>query len=214
MAVSVLLVDDHDLIREGLRRAFERESDFAVVGDVGSVNAALAAVAELTPDVVIMDIRLSDGNGLEATRTLRAASSVVGIVVVSMYAEDDQLLAALEAGASAFVPKSAPVGEVISAARHAAAAPLTFSAADLAGALRRAKADDKPRLTQRETQLLELLKEGLTAAAIGRTLYISESTVKTHLSRIYDKLGAANRSQALMIAVRTGLISDEEPRKH
>ncbi len=212
MARTVLLVDDHDLIREGLRRAFEREDDFEVVGDVPSVSAALSAFTALSPDVVILDINLADGNGLDAARTLRTASSTVGLVVVSMYAEDDQLLAALDAGASAFVPKSCPVGEVVSAARHAAASPLTFSAADLAGAMRRARAaDNRPRLTPREEQLLHLLKDGLTAAAIGKEMFISESTVKSHVSRIYDKLGAANRAQALMIAVSTGLIHSAKP---
>ena len=206
MPVTVLLVDDHDLIREGLRRAFEREADFTVVGDVGSVSAALSSFHALSPDVVIMDIRLSDGNGLDATRSLRAASATVGIVVVSMDGEDEQLLAALDAGASAFVPKMAPVDQVVSAARHAAAAPATFSAADLPGALRRRSANPRQRLTSREVELLQHLQEGLTAAAIARQMYISESTVKTHISRIYEKLGAANRAQALMIAVRTGLL--------
>jgi DNA-binding NarL/FixJ family response regulator len=206
MAVTVLLVDDHDLIREGLRRAFEREGDFTVVGDVGSVSAALSAFQALSPDVVIMDIRLSDGNGLDATRSLRATSATVGIVVVSMYGEDEQLLAALDAGASAFVPKSAPVDQVVSAARHAAAAPAHFSAADLPGALRRRSADPRQRLTSREIELLQHLQEGRTAAAIAKRMYISESTVKTHISSIYDKLGATNRAQALMIAVRTGLL--------
>ena len=212
MSVTVLLVDDHDLIREGLRRAFEREDDFVVVDDVGSVSAALSGFRSLSPDVVIMDIRLADGNGLDATRTLRAASQTVGIVVVSMYAEDDQLLAALDAGASAFVPKSAPVGQVISAARHAAAAPLTFSATDLAGAMRRTQSDPRQRLTRREVELLEHLKDGQTAAAIARQMFISESTVKSHISSIYGKLGAANRAQALMIAVRTGLLSHDNHR--
>lgn len=212
MPTTVLLVDDHDLIREGLRRAFEREADFAVIGDVGTITEAVSTFRELSPDVVIMDIRLADGNGLAATRMLRAESSTVGIVVVSMYAEDEQLLAALEAGASGFVPKSAPVGEVISAARHAAAAPATFSAPDLAGALRRTQAGARQRLTPREVELLEQLKEGLTAAAIAKRLFISESTVKSHLSSIYDKLGAANRTQALMIAVRSGLISHGDER--
>lgn len=184
-----------------------------MVGDVGTIARGLELYRALNPDVVIMDIRLADGSGLDATRTLRAASANVGIVVVSMYSEDDQMLAAVDAGASAFVPKSAPVAEVISAARHAAAAPATFSGPDLAGALRRSRVHEhtKQRLTRRETELLEQLKEGLTAAAIARNLYISESTVKSHISRIYEKLGAGNRAQALMIALRTGLLRDEGP---
>jgi DNA-binding NarL/FixJ family response regulator len=198
------------LIREGLRRAFERTDEFEVVGEAGSVADAVALVGELTPDVVVMAVRLPDGCGLDAARALRASLPQVGIVVLTMYAGDEQLFDALESGASAFVAKSAPAEDVITAARHAAAAPANFSAADLAGAMRRRLEPGGPQLTPREREILALLSDGLAIPAIAKQLFISESTAKTHVSRLYEKLGAANRAQALMTAVRLGLISSAE----
>ena len=120
---KVLLVDDHDLIRQGLRRAFERAEDFTVVAEASSVAEGLAVAAQHKPDVVLMDIRLPDGSGLDAVKKLRAANPQMGIVVLTMYAGDEHLFGALEAGASAFVPKDAPAEDVVAAARHAAASP-------------------------------------------------------------------------------------------
>jgi DNA-binding NarL/FixJ family response regulator len=206
---SVLLVDDHDLIRQGLSRAFERQADFTVVGEAGSVAEALTLARSLQPDVVVSDVRLPDGTGLDIVRALRQARPDVGLVVLTMYAGDEQLFAALEAGASAFVPKDAPAGDVVAAARHALVAPLSFTAANLADAMRRRMEPEGPKLSPREREVLDLLAEGLGVAAIARKLYVSESTAKTHISKIYEKLGAANRAQAIMAAVRAGLISGE-----
>lgn len=208
MTTRVLLVDDHALIRDGLRRAFERDGAFEVVAEAGSVAEAVARDAEHSPDVVVMDVRLPDGSGLDATRKIRDRRPDVGIVVLTMYAGDQQMFDALESGASAFVAKSAPAEEVVNAARHAAAAPANFSAADLAGAMRRRLDPQGPRLTDREREILQLLSDGLAIPAIAKQLYISDSTAKTHVSRVYEKLGAANRAQALMAAVRAGLIRD------
>jgi DNA-binding NarL/FixJ family response regulator len=205
--ISVLIVDDHDLIREGLRRAFEREDDFEVIGEAGTIDEAFRQVGVITPDVVIMDVRLPDGSGLEATKKLRSSNQRLGIVILTMYAGDDQLFEALDAGASAFVPKNAQSADVVAAARHAATTPNSFSAPDLAEALRRRMAPQGPQLSPRETEVLGRLAEGLSVAQISRTLYISESTTKTHISKLYDKLGVANRAQALMTALRLGLIA-------
>jgi DNA-binding NarL/FixJ family response regulator len=124
-----------------------------------------------------------------------------------MYAGDDQLFGALEAGASAFVPKDAPADEVVAAARHAAASPVAFSAADLANAMRRRMDPATPAISPREREVLTLLADGLAVAQIAATLFISESTAKSHISKLYEKLGVANRAQALMTALRLGLIS-------
>src|SRR3954467_7788208 len=113
---KVLLVDDHDLIRQGLRHAFERSEDFTVIGEASSVAEGLAVAAQLKPDVVIMDIRLPDGSGLEAVKKLRAMDGQMGIVVLTMYAGDEHLFGALEAGASAFVPKDAPAADAVAGA--------------------------------------------------------------------------------------------------
>lgn len=204
---TVLLVDDHDLIRQGLRRAFERESDFTVVAEATSIAECLAAATEHKPEVAVVDINLTDGSGLDAVVQLRKEHPEMGIVVLTMYDDDNHLFKAMEAGASAFVPKSVSTDQVLAAARHAASAPHAFSAADLAEAMRRRMAPTGPRLSAREAELLELLSEGLSVSAVARRMFISESTVKTHMSKLYEKLGASNRAQALMSAIRLGLIN-------
>ncbi len=211
MPVSVLLVDDHELIRQGLGRAFDRSEDFEVVGEAGSVAEAIRLATELKPGVVIMDVRLPDGNGLDATKKIREMLPETGIVVLTMYAGDDQLFGALESGASAFVPKNAPADDVVAAARHAASSPTAFSAADLANAMRRRLTPSGPQLSPREKEVLQLLADGLAVAQIARKLYISESTAKTHISKLYEKLGAGNRAQALMTAMRLGLVKADKP---
>jgi DNA-binding NarL/FixJ family response regulator len=208
--ITVLLVDDHDLIRQGLRRAFESDPAFNVVGDAGTVEEALAKATALRPDVVVMDVRLPDGSGLDAARALRAERADIGIVVLTMYAGDEQMFAALEAGASAFINKDAPADEVIAAARHAATAPTAFSSRELAGAMIRRTEQSGPVLTPREREVLDLLTEGIPISALAKRLYVSESTAKTHISRLYEKLGAANRAQALMTAVRLGLVQGQD----
>lgn len=206
MAANVLLVDDHELIRQGLRRAFERTDDFTVVAEAASVAEAVTAAKEHSPDVVVVDVRLPDGNGLDVARMLREHNDDIGIVVLTMYAGDEQLFGALEAGASAFVSKDAPAEDVVSAARHAVVSPRSFSASDLADAMRRRLTPSGPQLSPREREVLQLLADGLGVAAIARQLFISESTTKTHISKLYEKLGAANRAQALMTALRLGLL--------
>jgi DNA-binding NarL/FixJ family response regulator len=210
VTISIVLVDDHELIRQGLRRAFERTGDFTVVGEAGSVGAALGVVAEQSPDVVIFDVRLPDGSGLDAAKKVRESNPAMGIVVLTMYAGDDQLFGALEAGASAFVPKDAPADDVIAAARHAAVSPRAFTANDLAGAMQRRLSPTGPQLSPREREVLGLLADGLGVAAISKQLFISESTTKTHISKVYEKLGAGNRAQALMTAMRLGLIANPQ----
>jgi DNA-binding NarL/FixJ family response regulator len=204
---SVLLVDDHDLIRQGLARAFERADDFHVCGQAGTVDDGIQRARELSPCVVVTDVRLPDGTGLDLVRRLREHDDQVGLVVLTMYAGDDQLFEAMEAGASAFVGKDVPADEVVAAARHASVSPRTFTAASLVDAMQRKLSPSAPRLSSREEEVLALLAEGLGVAAIAKTLYVSESTAKTHISKIYEKLGASNRAQAIMNAVRSGLLS-------
>ncbi len=210
VAISVLLVDDHELIRQGLRRAFERDGDFEVAGEAGSLTDARRLLALLSPDVVILDVRLPDGNGLEACRKVRADNAEIGIVILTMYAGDEQLFEALEAGASAFVPKNAPAEDVVAAARHASSSPRSFTANDLNEAMKRKLSPTGPQLSPREREVLGLLADGLGVAQISRQLFISESTTKTHISKLYEKLGAGNRAQALMTALRLGLLKRDE----
>jgi DNA-binding NarL/FixJ family response regulator len=209
--IKVLLVDDHELIREGLAGVMQLEDDMEVVGQAGSVAEALAAYAELSPDVVVADLQLQDGTGLDIVRSIRKANDRTGLVVLTMHSGDDQIFAAMEAGASGFVGKDAPSGEVVRAARHAAVSPRSFVCAGLAQAMMRRATSESTRLSDREHEVLLLLADGLGAAQIGQQLYLSESTAKSHIAKIYQKLGAANRAQALVTAMRIGLLSSVQP---
>jgi DNA-binding NarL/FixJ family response regulator len=208
----VILVDDHELIRQGLARAFERDPNMVIVDQAGSVVQALAAYETHKPDVVVTDLQLPDGTGLDIIRSIRQRNVEIGLVVLTMHSGDDQIFAAMEAGASAFVGKDAPSSEVVSAARHSYVSPRTFLCAGLAGAMIRRVSDERPRLSEREQEVLELLADGLGTAVIAGRLYMSESTAKTHIARIYQKLGATNRAQALVTSMRLGLLSSVTPR--
>ena len=205
---SVLLVDDHELIRQGLARAFEREGSMSVVGQAGSVSEALAAWKALRPQVVVTDLQLPDGVGFDIVRAIRAESVDVGLVMLTMHAGDAQIFAAMEAGASAFLNKASRGDEVVGAAAHAAKAPRSFLCTGLAGAVMRRASTAAAHLTPREHEILALLAEGLNASEIARRLYLGESTVKTHIGHLYEKLGASNRAQALVTAMRRGLLLD------
>jgi DNA-binding NarL/FixJ family response regulator len=206
-ALRVLIVDDHELVREGLAGAFARDEGTEVAGSVGSVAEAVAAFETDRPDVIVTDLQLEDGTGLDIIRHVRQSDEKIGLVVVTMHSGDDQIFAAMEAGASAFVGKDAPSAEVVRAARHAAVSPRSFLCTGLAGAMMRRMSAESTRLSTREHEVLLLLADGANAAAIGQQLYMSESTVKSHIARIYQKLGAQNRAQALVTAMRIGLLS-------
>ena len=206
--IRVVVVDDHQLIREGLARSFEREG-FEVVAEASSIATAQKALATLQPDIIVVDLHLPDGDGMTLVRQAREQHPGIGIVVLTMKQGDEHLFDALSAGASAFINKGAPTEEVIAAARHAASAPGTFAAVDLAGAMQRRMSPDRVRMTSREQDILRLLKEGLSTAQISSRLYISPSTAKSHIAKIYEKLGASNRTQALMEALRMGLIRSD-----
>ncbi len=205
--ITVLLVDDHELIRSGLAGVFDLEQDMTIISTAGSVVEALRKYDELQPDVVVADLQLQDGTGLDIVRSIRKVSNTTGLVVLTMHSGDDQIFAAMQAGASGFVGKDAPSAEVVRAARHAAVSPRSFVCTGLVGAMMRRGATESTRLSDREHEVLLLLADGLGAAAIGDKLYLSESTAKSHIARIYQKLGATNRAQALVTAMRIGLLS-------
>jgi DNA-binding NarL/FixJ family response regulator len=176
------------------------------VGDAGSAAEALALTASLSPDVVTIGISLPDRDGLDLARELRDRYRDLGIVIVTARGEDDTLFRALDSGASAFVSKGAAATEILAAIRHSAVAALSFSAHGLAEALRRrSAAPQRQLLSPRESQVLGLLQEGHTVGEVAKALHVSLSTAKTHVARVYEKLGATNRAQALMTAVRLGL---------
>jgi DNA-binding NarL/FixJ family response regulator len=207
MTIRLTVVDGHTLTRYGFCELVAQQPDMEIVAECGLAAEAPLAVAAFGPDVVTVDVTLADGDGLDLARELRNRYCDLGIVILATRDQDDLLFRALEIGVSAFVPKTAPLREVLTALRHAAVAPSSFTSAGLAPALsRRQAARTRLALSARESEVLELLHSGLSIPAIAMRMYISPSTAKTYVSRLYDKLGAANRAQALMIALRSGLI--------
>lgn len=207
MPIRLAIVDGHTLTRYGLRELAGQQSDIEIVAECESAAGAPRMLAIARPDVVTVDVGLPDADGLQLAREFRDRYAHLGIVILTSQNQDDVLFRALETGVSAFVAKTAPVEEILAAIRHAAVAASSFTAAGLAVALaRRRTVQDRLSLSPRETQVLRLLHDGLSIPAISMTMFISQSTAKTYVARLYDKLGAANRAQALMTAVRYGLI--------
>ena len=217
MTLKVLLVDDHAVVREGVAAMLGAQGDIEVVGQAGSLaegHALLERALSAPPNgkvVAIIDVTMPDGSGLSLVRSARERSKAIGLVVLTMHSDDSSLLEALDAGASALVRKSSPSEQVISAVRRAAEMPLEFSASGLAEAMRRRSEAPQATLTSREAEVLKLLVEGASVAQVGKALFMSPSTVKTHIGKIYEKLGAHNRASAVMLAVRLGLIGDQPP---
>jgi DNA-binding NarL/FixJ family response regulator len=205
--IRVVVIDGHTLTRFGLNCLVGEQPDIEIVAEAALASTALAVVAQAKPDVVVLDIMLPDGDGLRLARDLRDRYADLGIVLLTSNGEDDVLFRALETGVSAFVSKAAPNAELLAGIRHAAVAAASFTATGLAMAVvRRGRAADRFRLSPRETEVLGMLGEGLSVPAIARTLFVSQSTAKTYVARLYEKLGVSNRAQATMAALRLGLI--------
>ncbi|WP_232835649.1 response regulator transcription factor [Actinocorallia populi] len=203
--VRVVVADDHALCRLGLARLIGEQPDLELAATAESAAEALDRVEADRPDVLVTAVSLSGGNGLELTRRLRGAERL-GVVVLGDSEAEDTLFQAMEAGASAFVTASAPVAQMVAAIRHAAVAPGSFTADGLVEALERRRRD-RELLTPRERETLHLLMQGLPIAEIGHYMNLSPHTAKTYTARIYDKLGVTNRTQAVMTALRMGLVS-------
>ena len=205
-AIRLLVVDEHPIAQWGLQRIAGHEPDLDHVGGVDSLDQALPLLDIERPDVLIVSVEAPAPELFDQLAGLRSRRPGLGIVVLAAEPDDETLLRALDIGASAFVVKQAPVSEILAAVRHAAAAPNSFSATGLVDALRRRNQPSGPNLTPQEREVLHLLHQGLSTPAVAARLYISPSTAKTRISRVYHALGAANRAQALMTAVRLGLV--------
>ncbi|MFM9142126.1 MAG: response regulator [Actinomycetota bacterium] len=204
MSIRILVVDDHILVREGLRRALSRESEFSVVGEAASKREALVQIPHHSPDVLVVDLHLPDGNGLEVIAWARALSQQMGIVALTFSKFPEHILACMESGASSYVDKSAPLSELITAIKTSSTSPLTFTARKITDAI--SLKNQSVGLTARELEILEILPTGDTVTQMAQHLFVTESTIKTHLAAIYRKLGATNRVQAINAARRLGLL--------
>ena len=201
--LSVLVIDDHESVRAGIKAALSRAGHICV-GEAGSISEARAQIAHTNPQVIVVDLSLPDGTGLEIVQWARSISERIGIVVLTLNPAQDFLLTVMKSGASAFVEKSAPLAELISAIEHSFMAPLSFSAQGISRVMK--KDHEANALTTREIQVLEKLSDGLSASSIGLELFITQATVKTHLASIYRKLDSKNRIQAIIAAKKIGLL--------
>jgi len=197
-----VIIDDHAVVRNGVRKALEQRGGFHVF-EAASRAEALAQIAKVNPTLIVVDLNLPDGNGLEIVQWVRSISSHTALVVLSFSEGDEFVLAAMNAGASAFVQKAAPLSELIASVEHALSSPETFSARDIAGAMKRTR--NSFGLSQRELQILTQLHKGAPLKEFAESLFISESTLKTHLSSIYRKMDVKNRVQAIEKAKSSGL---------
>ncbi|MDH6680291.1 DNA-binding NarL/FixJ family response regulator [Rhodococcus sp. LBL1] len=200
--ISVLLVDDHLVVRAGLRALLDSQPDIEVIGEADTGEDAVTMASERSPDVVMMDLALGSGiDGVEAIRRIRADRPEQPVLVFTTYDTDADVVRALDAGAIGYLLKDSAPQDIFGALRDAVAGRSALSPPVAARVLERMRRPDQA-LTAREAELLSLLAEGLTNKELGKRLFISEATVKTHLAHIYAKLGVDSRAAAVSIALR------------
>ena len=215
--ISVLLVDDEALVRVGLRMILETADDVTVVGEAEDGQAAIEAVGRDRPDVVLMDIRMPKLDGLAATAAIRQRSQPPAVVVLTTFDSDDEVFQALDAGATGFLLKDTPPAELLRAVRLAAAGDSMLSPTVTRRVITRFTAEDRSQrrrealdrlgdLTEREREVLVEIGRGHANADIAKLLYMSEATVKTHVSHLFEKLSVTNRVQLAIAAFRAGLV--------
>ncbi len=213
MTVRLLLADDHRMLREGLRRSMLEEG-FDVVGEAENGEEAVRLALELAPDVVLMDVSMPEMDGVQATEALRSEGSSARIVMLTMHADSEVLAQALKAGACGYLVKDCSTEEVAEAVRMAANGETALSpalAATMLEEVRRLEgpppeADEDRIITKREEEVLQLIADGCSTPEVAERLYISQKTVKNHLASIYQKLDARDRTQAVLQAVRMGIV--------
>ena len=200
--ISVLLVDDHTVVRSGLKALLGTQPDIAVVAEAASGEEALIAAAEYSPDVVLMDLAMGPGmDGIEAIKQLRGRRPRQAIIVFTTYDSDADIVRSVDAGAMGYLLKDAAPDEIFSAVRGAVLGKSAMSAPVASRLFQQLRNPDEV-LTPREAELLSLLTQGLSNRDLGKRLFISEATVKTHLAHIYAKLGVDTRAAAIATAIR------------
>jgi NarL family two-component system response regulator LiaR len=212
-AIRILLVDDHAVVREGLRTFLELQDDFEIVGEAADGEEGVREAERLHPDVILMDLLMPGLDGVGAMRALRASLPDARVIVLTSFGDDDRLLPAIQAGAAGYLLKDAQPSEVARAVRAANAGETLLDpavAARLVDAIAQGPGEKpRERLTPRERQVLELIARGRPNKLIARELEISEKTVKAHVGRVLSKLGVSDRTQAALYAVREGIVREE-----
>ncbi|MDQ4214982.1 response regulator transcription factor [Microbacterium capsulatum] len=206
MTLRIVLVDDHPVVRAGVRALLESADDLVVVGEAANADDALTVAAAERPDVVLMDLSLGAGEGgIAATGRIRALEDPPAVLVLTTYDSESDILRALDAGAAGYLLKDTPPDQLF-AGIHAVAQGEPALAPSVAAVLMRRAASPEPRMTEREVEVLELLADGLGNRELAKTLFVSEATVKSHLSHIYAKLGVDTRAGAVAAAIEQRII--------
>jgi DNA-binding NarL/FixJ family response regulator len=209
LLISLLIVDDHPVVRDGLRGMFESASGFRVLGEASNGVEAVERAAALDPDVILMDLRMPGGGGVDAIRELTRRAARAKVLVLTTYDTDSDTLPAIEAGATGYLLKDAPRDELFTAVRAAAEGRTVLSpavASRLVSAVRSPQSPGNEPLSAREREVLALVAKGTSNREIARELFISEATVKTHLTHLYGKLGVKDRAAAVAVAYDRGIL--------
>lgn len=206
MTVRIVLVDDHPVVRAGLKAVLESVAGLTVVGEAATGEEALLVTEELTPDIVLCDLRLGDGiDGIETTKRLRQLQQKPVVVMLTTYDRDAEILGALEAGASGYLLKDTPPEEIPDAVKKAVAGETVLSP-ELAARVFEGLRSPRPKLTERELDVLRLLVGGASNKEIAAALFVSEATVKSHLVHIFSKLEVDSRARAIRVAQDSGIV--------
>lgn len=205
--IRILVVDDHPVVRDGVAAVLSAADDFEVVGQAASGPEAVSLTADLEPDVVVMDLRMPGGGGVDAVREMSSRGLAAAVLVLTTYDTDSDTLAAIEAGATGYLLKDSPAQTLVAAVRSTAAGETVLSptvATRLALHVR--SPQRRASLSAREREVLVLVARGMPNKAIARELFVSEATIKTHLGHVFDKLGATDRAAAVAAAYQLGIL--------
>ncbi|QYH34533.1 response regulator transcription factor [Salinibacterium sp. M195] len=204
--IRVVVADDHPIVRSGIVGLLSSADDIEVVGEASDGAEAVALATQLSPDVVLMDLRMPGLGGAEATAHIVAARPDVRVVILTTYESDENILTAIEAGASGYLLKAAPQDEILAGLRSVARGEVALAPSIAALLVKRMREPDRVSLSDRETQVLALVAEGNSNRAIATALFVSEATVKTHLIHVFEKLGVKDRTRAVTKAMELGLL--------
>jgi two-component system response regulator DevR len=217
VATRVFLLDDHEVVRRGLRELLETDGDLVVVGEAGTAEEALWRVPATSPQVGVLDVRLPDGNGVEVCREIRSRHPEVNCLMLTSFADDEALFAAIMAGASGYVLKQIKGDDLVDAVRRVARGESLLDPAVTQRVFERLRTrpedDELATLTDQERRILELISEGLTNRQIGERMYLAEKTVKNYVSNVLAKLGMSRRTEAAAFAARLSERKSEAERR-
>jgi DNA-binding NarL/FixJ family response regulator len=206
-----MIVDDHEVVRMGMRLLFETEDDFTVVGEASNGAEALAKVAVLDPQLILMDVRMEKMGGIEACREIKSRFPQVHVLMLTSYTDDDAVMASVLAGASGYLLKHLSRTELLRSARLVASGQTLIDPVASQQAMQRLTSAPGSELTEREREVLALVARGYTNKQIAEALYVSEKTARNHVSHILEKLGLARRSEAAAYAVEHKLVPPKTP---